>query len=87
MTSHKLITVYINISFKPSLPRIPTQGPPLRGMAMQPQAVSLKMVKEKSWMGVGSPPAQDGNPDQQQTLNQRAVLPPIPARAEVEAAA
>jgi len=80
-----------------SEPRTPTpppppaafgrRGPPLRGMAMQPQAVSLKMVKEKSWMGVGSPPAQDGNPDQQQTLNQRAVLPPIPARAEVEAAA
>ncbi|XP_012938322.1 uncharacterized protein LOC106011837 [Aplysia californica] len=65
-------------------------GPPLRGLAKEAQGVTLKMVKEKSWMGVASPSGQTaGSPSKTPGLiNPRPALPPIQgAPHEIEAAA
>ena len=51
-------------------------GPPLRGLANKAQAVTLKMVKEKSWMGTTP------SPDKalaSKNINSHAILPPIKA--------
>jgi len=73
-------------SRSPTPPPVPTsfgkKGPPLRGLAQVPQAVSLKMMKEKSWLGQGPKPTEVASPrgvSPSKSLNPHNKLPPIPA--------
>ena len=80
-------------SRSPTPPPVPTsfgkKGPPLRGLAQVPQAVSLKMMKEKSWLGKGPKPSEaSGSPrnvSPSKSINPHSKLPPIAAAVEVAA--
>ncbi|GFO18665.1 hypothetical protein PoB_004517000 [Plakobranchus ocellatus] len=80
-------------NFAQSVLRRSLVGPPLRGLAKVAQSVSLKMVKDGSWMGTGpklgeeassnrQSPLKDASPtgphaSHENSLNPHAKLPPI----------
>ncbi|KAK7503463.1 hypothetical protein BaRGS_00005384 [Batillaria attramentaria] len=75
---------------KPETPRTPTPppqprlrrsivGPPMRTLAREAQAVTMKMVKENTWMSRGNTNSPDKPVQTSKNLNPNAVLPPINA--------
>nr|KAG5711321.1 hypothetical protein BaRGS_006018 [Batillaria attramentaria] len=54
-------------------------GPPMRTLAREAQAVTMKMVKENTWMSRGNTNSPDKPVQTSKNLNPNAVLPPINA--------